>query len=367
MADINFFQPDQNAEIKRRRRFAELLAQNTPKQDPYQMAGGLVVPTSPIAALAGGISTGLQAYNSGKADMMEASVEAERSKAIADALGQLGTDPTAASAELMKIDPNLGIQLMNATKNTDEKTKEIKNFEYINSLPPEQRQAASAVITPKAGGVIGYDDAGNPIMSAKPVELSTRDQMKLYDVEKESSAANSYINQADNALQLLNKIETGQGTDILGKSAGWLRSSGMASKDIEQYATNYDSLVSLSNELGSQALQQFGGNDTDKELQVAIKSNLSPSSTTESNINNIKRKIVASKILAEKGDFYTKFANKNGSLNSLDRDTGESLSGSWMKYQRGRFKELTKDIQAQADQSTPANTTQSGWTVEVLD
>jgi hypothetical protein len=95
--------------IARKRKLAEALQQMGAKQpDPNQMAGGMVVKTSPLAALAPILQSGLGTYGVAQADKQEADVTNQRNSAVAEALKKYGTpgygdDPLAAAQEMISI------------------------------------------------------------------------------------------------------------------------------------------------------------------------------------------------------------------------------------------------------------------------
>lgn len=112
MADLgyNAINPDYKSEIKNRRRMAEMLAK-TSEFNPNQMAGGMVVPISPLEGLVRGLSKGVETYQSNKADTMEQDAENQKNKAYADVLGKMQTNPQGAIEVLGQIDPKMAFEL----------------------------------------------------------------------------------------------------------------------------------------------------------------------------------------------------------------------------------------------------------------
>jgi len=82
---VQFFDPAQEAEIKRRRRIAEMLQkQGAPKQT--EMVSGFAVPQSGLEQLARGLAGGVGAYQAAKADTAEQELNKQRQELYAKAL-----------------------------------------------------------------------------------------------------------------------------------------------------------------------------------------------------------------------------------------------------------------------------------------
>lgn len=101
MADVSFFDPKQEAEVKRRRLLAEQLAAQG-QQTGTEVVSGIVVPKSPLEGLAKALTTGVAGYQAGQADRLQAEDAAAKQKLLAQAVGQYGTDPAAAAQMLMQ-------------------------------------------------------------------------------------------------------------------------------------------------------------------------------------------------------------------------------------------------------------------------
>lgn len=100
-----------------------------------------------------------------------------------------------------------------------------------------------------------------------------------------------------------------------------------------QSLSDFQELDSISKELGARTLQLFGGSDTEKELEVAIKTTINPSDLSQANINRVNRKIQAAKILQAKPEMQIEWINNNGSILKKDAE-GNSFSQKWRDYQK---------------------------------
>lgn len=100
MADVSFFNPTQELDVKRRRKLADTLAKQGQQPDSTQVISGVAVQQSPLSGLAKALQAGLGGYAEGQADKEDAKVQSRRQKMIADAIGKISTDPYAAAATL---------------------------------------------------------------------------------------------------------------------------------------------------------------------------------------------------------------------------------------------------------------------------
>jgi len=160
---VQFFDPTQEAEIKRRRKMAEALqAQAAPSQT--QMVGNYAVPQSGLEALAKGLSGGYGAYQGARADSMEEDLAASRQKLMAEALSKLDTDQKAAGAMLAQ-DPSMlaaGLGLITDANKTDRaQILADAEFRQKKELAAEAAKESRKTAAVRAG-TMGVDADGNP-------------------------------------------------------------------------------------------------------------------------------------------------------------------------------------------------------------
>lgn len=105
MANVSFFDPKQESEIKNRRRMAEFL-QEQGKQKPTEYVGGHAVNQSFGEQFARALQSGLGTYQSAVADEKQGELDVSRQKLMSEAISKLGTDPKAAAAIMMQ-DPSM--------------------------------------------------------------------------------------------------------------------------------------------------------------------------------------------------------------------------------------------------------------------
>lgn len=97
---VEFFSPDNESEVKRRRLMAEQIRQQAmPK--PTEVVSGYAVPQSPLAGLASMLSQGVAGYQSQKADEIEQNDAKMRQQFLLDAIKGAGGDSGLLAEALM--------------------------------------------------------------------------------------------------------------------------------------------------------------------------------------------------------------------------------------------------------------------------
>jgi hypothetical protein len=122
---VQFFVPENEAEIKRRRLMAEQLRAQSQIPRETQIVSGVAVPISPLQGLAGALGQGLAGYQEGKIAEVEKADTEQRQKFLKDALTQAGGDPAMMAQKFMEnpSTADMGMQL------------------YVENLRAQQKQA----------------------------------------------------------------------------------------------------------------------------------------------------------------------------------------------------------------------------------
>jgi len=89
---VEFFKPENEAEIRRRRMMAEQMRQQSQMPQQTQVVSGFAVPQSPLAGLASALGQGLAGYQSGEADRIANEDAQQRQKFLIDAIKGAGGD-----------------------------------------------------------------------------------------------------------------------------------------------------------------------------------------------------------------------------------------------------------------------------------
>lgn len=102
MAEVQFFDPKQEKQVKQRRAMAQALFKQGEQPTSTEMVSGFAVEQSPLLGLSKALSTGLAGYAEGAADKAEVADAEKKQKKLADALRIYGQDPQAAANMLME-------------------------------------------------------------------------------------------------------------------------------------------------------------------------------------------------------------------------------------------------------------------------
>lgn len=169
MADVSFYNPAQELEVKRRRRMAEALMKRGEQPTGTEVVSGVAVRQSPLAALARAIQGGMGEYEDRQADQMDANILSNRQKMMADAISKVGSDPNAAASMLAQ-DPNTASSGMQIALEMmkDKKAMELAQFKAANggdgAVPAPIKLANEIQSAIKSGD---YDRANLLAQSAK--------------------------------------------------------------------------------------------------------------------------------------------------------------------------------------------------------
>ncbi len=204
MADLGTFSPNAEKEIARKRRMAEILMQQG-QMNPTQMAGGLVVPISPLEALSKGFSTAYGHYQQGKADSAEQDLEARRQALMADALAKMSSGDTRTAAMTLAQDPKnqaMAMQLM-GDANTAEMTnaKEDKKFQQQLAMQDRQFQKQLEAAAVRSGKSVYDPSTGQIVTNQEPKPVLSATEQKQFFANQEKAQS------VDAALAALNQVD----------------------------------------------------------------------------------------------------------------------------------------------------------------
>jgi hypothetical protein len=134
---VQFYDPTQEAEIKRRRRMAEML-QMQGQSRPTEVVSGYAVPQSGFEGLARGLAGFAGGYEGAKADMMEQE-QAKQRQQLADALMKAGTREEAAA--IMAQDPSMVGEAMRMKFSSGEAMpSNVQEYNFYNQLSPAEKE-----------------------------------------------------------------------------------------------------------------------------------------------------------------------------------------------------------------------------------
>ncbi len=207
---VQFYDPTQEAEIKRRRRMDEMLQQQGQSR-PTEVVSGYAVPQSGFEGLARGLAGFAGGYEGAKADQQEAQLEQTRAKRMAEIMQQMQTNPNAAAGALMQ-DPatqGMGFDLYKGQMDADRRMQELQAKEGLREQKWQRdaelkRELAAMksgmMVDPDTGQIVPNPNAG----SQKPLPVGA---LKLQD--ELTAEIGGFKNVASDATNWAKKIRSG--------------------------------------------------------------------------------------------------------------------------------------------------------------
>lgn len=250
---VQFYDPTQEAEIKRRRRMAEMLQQQgQPRQT--EVVSGYAVPQSGLEHLVRGLSTGIGAYQGARADTMEQE-QARQKQQLADALMKASTREEAAG--IMAQDPSMmgeALRMKFPSSAIGGATGQIADRLIAQGVDPLEAiliaksgvgvgrtyDASTGTVAPmagapQAGGAIKYgEEAGkqSAILEYKP-KIETA-QALAKDVATAKTSVGGYASDVANNIQLIDNILASPGFEAaVGPISSQLPTVSGSTKDVE--------------------------------------------------------------------------------------------------------------------------------------
>lgn len=182
------FDPAAELQVKFRRKMAEAMMKNGEQPQSTEVISGVAVKQSPLAALARALQQGLGGYENAQADEADATIQTNRQKMMADAIGKVGTDPNGAASMLAQ-DPTTapsGMQIA-LEMMKDKKAMELAQWKSAHGgdgdTPAAIKITQEAEKRLKAGDVQGanlllqvaktYDKGINPFAPVDPAAPTT--------------------------------------------------------------------------------------------------------------------------------------------------------------------------------------------------
>jgi len=282
---VQFFDPTQEAEIKRRRKMAEMLqAQAAPSQT--QVVSGYAVPQSGLEALAKGLSGGYGAYQGARADSMEEDLAASRQKIYAEALGA-GSREEAGS--ILAQDPAMigeAIKMKFPTSALGGATGQIADRLIEQGVDPleailiaksglgvgrtydaDKGAVAPMAGAPEAGGAIKYGEEAGKLgaeLAMKPeIARATESAKSNAQTSSELKELTSVMPQLDATVDKLGTLADKATYTIGGRAVGELVRQAGGTRESDIARTEYQSLID--NQILPLLRQTFGAQFTQKE------------------------------------------------------------------------------------------------------
>jgi hypothetical protein len=293
----------------------------------------MAVKQSPWVGLANALGGAYGASQQEQVDALRAKDAQERQKFLSDAVSQYGSDPKTLSQALIS-KPEFtaaGLSLLGDSIKGDQLTA------YQAAMLGMQSQKFQAEYPPDPR-------TGQP---KKPVKPTVRDEIEMSKARDASDKAIQTQNIISEAEPILQRYETSKATPVVGFMGQVANAIGIAGDETKQKVQDFESLNRISKELGIATLQQFGGNDTDRELMAAIQIKLDPTALPETTLKNLRQQKAAATVLEKKPAFMEEWVSKAGALNSPDPVTGETFSTAWKRTQRELYRSMIGEQPAQ--------------------
>jgi hypothetical protein len=176
------------------------------------------------------------------------------------------------------------------------------------------------------------NDTGN--LSDKAVGEFEKKDVVLLNEARDSATEGGKILNLYNAMERVMDEGFDTGRDAPVKNI--LSSIGEVAGYGGEFASQFEDFNSMSKELGAQTLQLFGGNDTERELLVALETQPSTTNTEEGNRRILSRKKKAIEILSTRPDFIENWLQDNGSTAAKNSE-GKTFTKAWMDRQEELF------------------------------
>ena len=171
-----------------------------------------------------------------------------------------------------------------------------------------------------------------------PAGIQMGDQRAVSKADEQAQAGS----RAFDALNEMAEIMTRYKGSLIAPEIGFAQRTAAAfgSEEAAKKVQDYERLQQLAATVGIETLSQIGGNDTERELAVAISTAFDPRNLTESNLPLIRLKAAAAKAAIERPAEMSEWVARNGSLMRPDEKTGETWYQYWNRRQVGIKKEF---------------------------
>ena len=204
----------------------------------------------------------------------------------------------------------------------------------LSQLGPRPNQPGTFTIG--EGGALTYNAPANKEMAKVDSKFLQRLREEVVDADKVVASLTSME-------QLLDVgIKTGPGTGIrrgLGRTLEAIEGAtglNLPTDGLETQAQYGDLFETYTKSQGILNLANFGGSDTERELQVSLE--VQPNVKYSEKVNRaiIANKRAAIEILASKETFYNQWLNENGSL-TAENQQGQTAGQAWRQFQKDNF------------------------------
>ena len=107
-----------------------------------------------------------------------------------------------------------------------------------------------------------------------------------------------------------------------------------------------EAAIALSSQMGAERLDMFGGNDSERELLVALAMAPGVDKSIAGNRRIIKNNKIASQVLRSRVEFMENWVSENQGLSRVNKE-GQNFASAWSKYQVNQFRKLGGDLNSE--------------------
>jgi hypothetical protein len=263
---VQFFAPENEQEIKRRRVMAELLRSQAKQPEQTQVVSGYAVPQSPLQGLAGAISQVAGAYQDKQAGDIETKDANQRAAFLKDAITKSGGNSELLAESLMgqpsTMDAGLGLYTQNIKTKAD-----AAQWERDAGLKRElaaMRRGGGSYVDPETGEIVQPER-----------KLSSTEQKEIFDTMDLNSSGEGAKSALLKAKAIMDNPAgsepyTGFGADTRAWAARLpLIGDIVADKERGAATTEYSTLINEQALVGLKGI--FGGNPTEGERNILMK------------------------------------------------------------------------------------------------
>jgi hypothetical protein len=275
---VQFFAPQNESEVKRRRMMADQLRATSQMPQQTQMVSGVAVPMSPWQGLASALGQGVAGYQEGKINEIEKRDVEQRQQFLKDALSQAGNDPAMLAQKFLEnpSTTDTGLQLyMQNLKSQQDAAQWEKDAALKLRVAGMRNQGSQPYVDPVTGELVTPER-----------KLSSTEQKELFDTMDLTSSGAGAIGALTKAKDILTNSPagaepyTGFAAETRADAARIPLIGGIiADKERGAATTEYKTLVT------EQALNNlkaiFGGMPTEGERQILMQMQALPSYTPQ--------------------------------------------------------------------------------------
>lgn len=107
-----------------------------------------------------------------------------------------------------------------------------------------------------------------------------------------------------------------------------------------------EAAIALSSQMGAERLEMFGGNDSERELLVALAMAPGVDKSIAGNRRIIKNNKIASQVLRSRVEFMENWVSENQGLSRVNKE-GQNFASAWSEYQIDQFRKLGGDLNSE--------------------